>query len=138
MQLKIFVLWVLTGCYWVVLFTATHLPPNQMLEGAPGGDKVHHFLAYFVLGMLLSVTLWHAMPSRRRVVPLIAFLTATAYGAIDETTQPLVGRYCEFFDWLADSAGAAAACAVGYLAHGVSARRPGPDGASDRAAVESA
>jgi VanZ family protein len=36
----------------------------------------------------------------------IILLLLAAYGSFDEITQRLVGRRCEFGDWLADMAGA--------------------------------
>lgn len=139
MRAKAVGLWVLVGCYWVALFTLTHLPLDQIVQGPAGADKVYHFVAYFTLAALLGAALSHLMPSRRRLVPLIVFVVAAAYGALDETTQPLVGRFCEFADWVADASGAAAASVLLYLAHVLSARRPTRPDAPDRAAaVESA
>ena len=126
MTWKVRVLWVLAIGYWAALATATHLPPHRV-PGGPGGDKFRHVLAYFVLAALLGPALWHAMPSRRRFVPLITLAAAAAYGALDELTQPLVGRYCELNDWFADLGGAAAGCALLYVAHRLSPRRPPPE-----------
>jgi VanZ family protein len=116
------VLWAATAFYWVVLFVLTHLPPRRMLSG-PGGDKLHHFLAYFVLAFLLGAAMWHAFPSRRRWAPILVVIAAAAYAAFDEVTQLLVGRFCELNDWLADVSGASFAAAALYLLQIYSARR---------------
>lgn len=104
------ILWVLTLCYWLVLAVLTHTPPAHMPQG-PASDKVLHFLAYFGLTFMLGTALWTVVP-RWRWVPLIVFLVASIYGAIDERTQGLVRRSPEFGDWVADTYGAAAAAAV--------------------------
>ena len=97
----------LTGLYWVVLFVFTHLPPARVPR-APGGDKLHHFLAYLVLAFMLGATLWQLLPGRRRVIPLVVFLAAAGYGIVDELTQIAVGRDAEVADWVADVCGGAA------------------------------
>ena len=132
------VLWVLAVGYWAALATATHLPPHRAL-GGPGGDKLHHVLAYFGLAALLGPALWVALPRRRRFLPLIVLVIASVYGAVDELTQPYIGRYCEFGDWVADTAGAALACGLLYLVQTASSRRAEVADAPRRpAAVESA
>jgi VanZ family protein len=115
-------LWVLTGAYWLVLFTLTHLPPEHLPHG-PGGDKFQHFSAYAVLCFILGLTLWQAFPSRRRLIPLLVLLVAGLYGGFDEITQIFVGRDCELNDWLADISGAAFAGAVLYALQVYTVRR---------------
>ena len=110
------VLWVVTGVYWVVLFVTTHLPPNRLPKG-PSNDKLEHFVAYFVLSVLLGAALWQGGPARRRLVAVIVLAVAALYGVFDELTQVLVGRDAELLDWCADVAGAASAALVLFLAH---------------------
>ena len=43
-------------------------------------------------------------PLTLAVVATIVALLAS-YGAFDEVTQPIVGRDCDFWDWVADMAG---------------------------------
>jgi VanZ family protein len=45
------------------------------------------------------------------------------YGAIDELTQPLVGRFCSFDDWLADASGAIAVVAAAMVIGAMRAAR---------------
>ena len=138
MTLTRLVLWILAVAYWAVLATLTHLPPQRALNG-PGGDKLHHVLAYFLLAALLGPALWYALPARRRFVPLIVLVVAAAYGAVDELTQPFIGRFCEFGDWVADVTGAAVACGLLYLVQAFSSRRADAADAPESAgAVESA
>lgn len=95
--------------YWILLATLTHMP--RLPQGGPQlGDKTAHFLAYGALGGLLFLTLWTLRP-RLPWLPAMALGIALAYGAVDELTQPLSGRICEFGDWLADASGAAIAVA---------------------------
>jgi VanZ family protein len=115
-------LWVLTGAYWLVLFTLTHLPPELVTHGACS-DNLHHFSAYGVLSFAVGASLWQAFPSRRRVIPLLVLLVAGLYGGFDEITQIFVGRDCELNDWLADISGAAFAGAVLYALQVYAVRR---------------
>lgn len=108
------ILWTLTVTYWVALFTLTHVPPAHLPQG-PGGDKAMHFLAYFALAFLVGSTFYLAFPARVRLMPLAVIVLAAGYGAFDELTQPLVGRFAEWGDWYADCAGAAAAAAVLFV-----------------------
>jgi VanZ family protein len=50
--------------------------------------------------------------SRRMWTPIEFFAVMVVYGACDEVTQPIVGRNCSIFDWLADIAGTVLAMAL--------------------------
>lgn len=92
--------------YWTALFYGTHarLPPGAL----PGNsDKMIHFGAFLGLGTLL-MTLRATRGAYSWTDVFIRWCVLVGYGAFDETTQTLVGRDAELFDWLADSAGAAA------------------------------
>lgn len=104
----------LTGAYWLLIFTLTHLPPGRLPQ-VPSSDKLKHFVGYLVLSFLLGATLWILFPARRRLMPILVVAAAAAYGAFDEFTQIAVGRSCELNDWLADVAGAATAGAALYV-----------------------
>jgi VanZ family protein len=113
--------WIALVGYWIVLATATHLPPSRLPETGIK-DKYEHFGAYVLLAALLCVVL-----ASRGMSILDAswrsFLIALSYGAIDEWTQPLVGRTCSLMDWIADAAGAGVAIAVFLLVSIVRAQR---------------
>jgi len=101
---------VLLILYWLALFVGTHLPP-----GVGGGveipDKVLHFSGFAGLGGLLAF----AAPNRRWRTLLACWLLAVGYGAVDELTQPIVGRDDDIWDFVADTAGAFCGVAVGAL-----------------------
>ena len=94
--------------YWIILFIATTLPV-QSVPAIAISDKINHLLAYFLLSVLLYLTLIF----QRRSIFLFnnaAFATiiiASVYGALDEIHQMFIpGRFAEFLDWLADAGGA--------------------------------
>jgi VanZ family protein len=103
------VVWAWVG-YWALLFVVMHVPK------VPGadlvlrlGDKVLHAAAYFVLGLLGG---WAALRLKRQIdarwMARWGLIYAT-YAAADELLQPLIGRVCQFSDWLADVLGVVAA-----------------------------
>ncbi len=74
------------------------------IPGPPGGDKLHHLLAFGGLvlpGTALRPRWWAALAG-----------FALAYGGLIEIVQPYVGRFGEWSDFLADGLGAL----VGVLA----------------------
>lgn len=94
--------------YTGVLVFLTHYPrPQELLGEDLPPDKMLHFLAYGVLGFLVTA----AVVTRRRWSWRTAGLTAVAlagFAALDELTQPLFGRSAEPMDWIWDLAGLAA------------------------------
>ncbi|OWY68455.1 hypothetical protein B7486_25910 [cyanobacterium TDX16] len=87
-------------------FIATHTPPPEKPAPMILNDKFLHFMGFCAIGV---VTVWRVLGPNPRVslavlVAWLAFLLI--YAALDETTQQLVGRDCEFGDWLADAIGA--------------------------------
>jgi VanZ family protein len=107
-------LWLITGAYWLLLATATHLPPAK-LPATHVSDKVEHFVAYLILAVLVYASL-RKMRYRVGSALVIALVIALIYGAIDEQTQKLVGRDCSLRDWIADAGGAVAGGVVVSLA----------------------
>ncbi|MCA9261189.1 MAG: VanZ family protein [Planctomycetales bacterium] len=90
--------------YFVVLFTATHLPSTpssiQCLS-----DKVLHTAAYLML-TLSVLTGWELTIGGLQPKHFFAvWLVGTVYGAFDEFTQIPVGRTCDIHDWVADVIG---------------------------------
>jgi len=114
------ILWrLLLAGYWLTLLVATHLP--KQVAGLPTNqaDKLIHFAAYAVLAWLLAMA-WQASVGRLNARHLkLVWLAVVFFGAIDEVTQPLVGRTASVADWLADAAGAV----VGLLVFGLWQRR---------------
>ncbi len=91
--------------YWTLLIIATHWPTTVAALDEGSRDKVVHFLAYAILAWLLA---WKWSPTAalgwRSAVGLWLLLAVVA--ALDELLQIPVGRSCEFYDWVADVAGA--------------------------------
>ena len=85
------------------------LTPAESLPEAPGGDKLHHFLAFAVLVLPVA--------SVRPRWGLWAVPLAIAYGGAIELIQPHVGRHGEWADFWANSAGALAGWAIGAVLH---------------------
>lgn len=78
----------------IALLTLQPMP----VPGPPGGDKLHHLLAFAAL-VLPGTVLWP------RWGPGL-FIAAVAYGGAIEIVQPHVGRGGEVRDWVADCLGA--------------------------------
>jgi VanZ family protein len=109
--------------YWLALITATHWPLKFLPRDKPllASDKLLHFSAYAGLAFLLSLVVY----LRRREVAsqlglslgaaFCVWLVVVASGLCDESTQPLVGRDFEWYDWLADSVGALCGLALSAL-----------------------
>ncbi len=97
------------GCVLAIGYLS--LMPLGQLPDAPGNDKIHHLIAYAVLGFLA------ALSRKTRQTFQAVLLVVIAYGGLIEVIQPYVNRYGEVSDFLADAAGAVLG---GLLAHGVS------------------
>ena len=88
---------------WLGAFVVTHLPPEDV-SGIHIGDKTAHGIGYGVLAMVLVGTL--ILFGRTRLSRIVLTLgILLPYGAFDELTQPLFGRWASFWDWVADAAG---------------------------------
>ncbi len=97
---------ILSACLvvWAGAIIATHIPASR-LPRTGVSDKFLHAAGYFVLSGLFWLTLWvHGVTGVKRIA--LIFFTMLAYAAIDEITQPLVGREDSLGDWLADVTGA--------------------------------
>jgi len=79
-------------------------------------DKVHHLIAYAVLGALVIFALRraHNLPLPKAFV--LAIIIASAYGVTDEFHQRFApNRTCDVWDWTADTLGAGIAATVFYI-----------------------
>ncbi len=86
------------------------LMPAPSLPNAPGGDKLHHFLAFAalvfpVVAVRPRAGLW--------MVP-----GAILFGGAIELIQPHVGRHGEWADVLANATGALIGAALAWAVHG--------------------
>ena len=96
--------------YWLILFTATSLPVEK-LPSIGLSDKVNHLFAYFVLSVLVNLTLLFQRKSKFlfNYAPLATLVISSFYGIADELHQMLIpGRSAEVLDWIADAIGTSA------------------------------
>lgn len=102
--------------YTLLLATSTHLPPDTVNQFSfKLWDKLEHTLAYAGLGVLTG---WAATSARRQpfIRALLQWTVAIAvFAALDELTQPWVGRDCDLRDWCADVLGALVGLSTGCL-----------------------
>ncbi len=91
--------WGVVAIYWLGMFAGTHwpTPPHAPFRQRRQVDAFFGLLRFGLAaldrdcGMRRPVTL--------AVVATIVVLLA-GYGAFDELTQPIVGRDCDFWDWV--------------------------------------
>ena len=104
---KIMLVYIPLVLYWIILFTATTLPGNQ-LPNLGISDKIEHFSAFLILSVLLNLTLLFQRKSRLffRYAAILTIIICLLYGAVDEIHQLIIpGRSADIRDWLADSTG---------------------------------
>ncbi|NWG28542.1 MAG: VanZ family protein [Ignavibacteriaceae bacterium] len=104
---KVWLIYVPLTVYWLILFSATTIP-TQKLPSIGFNDKLIHFLAYFVLAVLVNLTMIFQRKSIQlfEKAPLATIIICLFYGAVDELHQMLVpGRSAETLDWIADAIG---------------------------------
>lgn len=94
--------------YWVTIFILTTIPADAIPQFFNWQDKIEHFSAYFVLAVLLNLTLY--FQKQFKLISdksfLFTALFVAGYGAIDELHQLFIpGRQCDFFDWTSDTIG---------------------------------
>lgn len=105
------IIWIALAIYWLGLFIATHLPPRH-IPPVPVSDKIEHFTGFAILAILLSIAIGRRVQPRAFAVVLAICLI---YAALDEWTQPFVGRTCDLKDWLADGGGAIVGSLIGLI-----------------------
>ena len=101
------VLRIVTAAYAIALVVATHTPRLAVSfdSGTPiPADKLLHFTAYGVLGMLVGFIAEQADRKLFRWLPM-AFAAVACFALVDEITQPMFQRHAEPFDWVADIIG---------------------------------
>ena len=108
LQLK--TIWWVIGWTMVLFITLSCLSPPRYVPNLHLWDKLEHALAFF------GLTFWFCGLVRLRSYPLVA-LAMLLFGAAIEIAQGLMGlgRDPDFFDWVADAVGVAAALAAVYV-----------------------
>lgn len=104
------IFWVL---YAILLGTATHLPlPPDAKPIILVWDKAIHFGAYFILAALTML----AFPAtgEKKWLHVGVWIALFGLAAIDEITQPHVGRTADIKDWMCDAGGILLAV-IGYI-----------------------
>jgi len=97
-----------TGVYAAALVFATHYPkPEELIGRKLPSDKLLHFVAYGVLG-LLAAALVRARGWLDGRAGLVLGAALAAWAVVDEVTQPLFTRAAEPLDWVCDCVGLAA------------------------------
>lgn len=98
---------VIATSYLVFMYIMTHLPKSKIPKQlTAAGDKSLHFLAFLALGFFAALAI--QMHLRHRgfyayILPTVVF--GSSYAWFDEVTQPLVGRWFDLQDILADGMG---------------------------------
>jgi VanZ family protein len=114
---KVWLVYIPLIVYWLVLFVATTLPAER-LPSVGFSDKINHFIAYFVLAVLVNLTLIYQRKSRFlfEKATVATIVLCLFYGAVDELHQMLVpGRFAETWDWFADALGVFAGVLIVYF-----------------------
>jgi VanZ family protein len=104
---KVWLVYIPLILYWLILFTATTLPAEK-LPSIGFTDKIDHFIAYFILAVLVNLMLIFQRKSRLlfEKAPMATIIICLFYGAADELHQMLIpGRSAETLDWVADASG---------------------------------
>ena len=89
--------WLSFSVFMLLIIGVLSLTPLQELPAAPGSDKLHHLVAYALLAIPLTLR-----KPRYFWVYVMFFL---AFSGLIEIIQPVVNRYGEWLDMLANTLG---------------------------------
>lgn len=102
-------MWLVTlPVYWGLLFLATHYPRVRIPGEIPHSDKLIHFAAFGLLAFLF----WRALRPRTNRFIAWAGPLLIGYAGLDEWLQQFVGRFTDFNDFIANTAGIVAVLGV--------------------------
>jgi VanZ family protein len=108
--------WLPLIAYCAFIYFQSSYPPPEELPSFNSSDKMLHFAAYAVMGVLFYRA-YHTLPIKKEVqwIVLLSMISASLYGVSDEIHQAFVPeRDGSFMDVIADVLGAV--CGV-YLYH---------------------
>jgi VanZ family protein len=98
--------WMITAVYSLILITMTHLPPHTRVVrntiSLAGSDTMAHVVAYLVLAVLVFGL---CQVGRGLGKGMVILLGLTVWAALDELTQPYIGRTADVHDWGANLVG---------------------------------
>lgn len=97
--------------YWIFLFVMTSIPIEKIPKFFNTQDKLEHFAAYFILGVLIKLSTVFQNKSEliKKNSMIVSLIIITIYAMFDELHQLIIpGRYCDFYDWLFDFVGGGA------------------------------
>jgi VanZ family protein len=95
--------------YCAVIFWLSNQPSLPLPMLFEYQDKLHHFTAYFVMGILAWRNFRHFIKPPLTLA-LISITFCSVYGIFDEWHQAfVVGRTADSMDWFADTLGATVA-----------------------------
>jgi hypothetical protein len=100
-------LMLMIGGWIAILFIESSQPPAAFMAKVPGLDKIAHFLAFGILGLLICAVSFRLNP--RPTIPLFSLPLAVVAlsGIIEESYQLFIpGRTASLPDLLADVCGA--------------------------------
>ena len=98
--------------YCAIIFWLSHQPSLPLPMLFEFQDKLHHFTAYFLMGVLAWRTGRHFVKSPFTLA-IVSVVFCSLYGISDEWHQSFVeGRTADAWDWVSDTIGASAALLV--------------------------
>lgn len=100
---NIILLWLLILSWLAILFFESTQPPAQFLGLIPHFDKIAHFAAFSILGLLMCCLTLKLKPKCRIPIFSTPLLVGTLCGAVEEFLQMLApGRTASILDLLVD------------------------------------
>jgi len=96
--------------WWIAAAVATHVPAEDLPVGVHSPSLLHVVGYAITTALFLMSLIAYGIAVPRRW--LIAVVVIAAYAAVDEATQPWVGRDGSVDDWVADLIGMAFALAM--------------------------
>lgn len=104
--------------YWAILLILTSLPSTTFIDTFRFSDKIKHFGAYAILGILLSLASYFQSKWEKlsKYYWGGAVIIASVYGMLDEIHQMFIpNRSAELLDWIADFTGAFLGSLIIYI-----------------------
>lgn len=103
--------WFVLSLFLLVIITVLSLSPLPELPKVPGGDKLHHLVAYASLAIPIALT-----GTRRKGHPLllIVLLFYIFWGGGIEILQPYMNRYGEWADFFVNALGVVSGALIGW------------------------